>query len=433
MSGPLLALFCLAGMFGLIALRVPIGAAMIVAGLIGFALLAGPMPAMSLLGTVPIDAMSSLDLAIVPLFLLMGALAGISGLSADVYRLAAALIGHRPGGLASATIIGCAGFGAVCGSSLATTATFGRIALPEMLARGYAPTLSTGSIAAGGTLGALVPPSVILVIYAILTEEFILDLFAAAAIPAVLATALYVASIAIRVRLNPAVAPAGARLSWAERWRMAGRSWEVLLLAFVVIGGIYGGIFTVNEAASIGVVMALAIALRRRSLTVTAVRRALVETASTTAMIYLIIIGATLFGYFISISRLPDLVIGGVAAMDLAPLVVIALLLVIYLVLGCVFDTVAALVITLPFSQPLIEAMGYDPIWWGIVLLSVVEIGMITPPIGMNVFVLKAVARDQPISVIFRGVLPFLGADAIRLALLVLLPALSLWLPSVLR
>jgi len=426
----LIASLGLIGMFVLIALHVPIGVAMATAGVVGFGALGGWKPALSLLATEPVSVISSLDLAVIPLFLLMGSFAGISGLSSDIYRLAYAFVGHRRGGLALATIGGCAGFGAVCGSSLATAATMSRVALPEMLNRGYSTTLATGSIAAGGTLGMLIPPSVVMVIYAFLTEQFVITLFVAALIPGIIAIGAHFIAINILVARNPEIGPAGDRMPWSERLGVLKDSWGVLVLLLAVIGGIYGGVFTVNEAASLGAGLAFFFAVARRKMTMEAFWEALKDTAANTAMIYLIIAGASVFSSFITLSKMPDALVTLIADANLHPLMVIFVLMVVYLILGSVFDTIAAMVITLPFVFPLILDLGYHPIWWGVILVMVIEVGMITPPIGMNVFVLYGVAKTVPLNVIFRGILPFFYADIVRIIIIILFPALALWLPE---
>lgn len=427
-----IAILGIIGMFVLIALHVPIGVAIGVAGVIGFGFLGGWTPAFSLIGTEYITVFTNAELAVIPLFLLMGSFAGVSGLSSDIYKLAYAFVGHRRGGLALATIGGCAGFGAVCGSSVATAATMGRVALPEMLERGYSPTLASGSIAAGGTLGMLIPPSVIMVIYAFLTEQFVITLFVAALIPGLLAVIFHFITVAVLVRINPEAGPAGSRVSWEGRWRALAESWGVLVLMFAVIGGIYGGVFTVNEAASLGAGLAFLFTVFRGKLTWDTLVKVLKETATNTAMIYLIIGGASIFSSFVTLSRMPDALVGEISALGVAPIVVILILFIVYLILGSVFDTVAAMVITLPFVLPLVTELGYNPIWWGVILVMAIEVGMITPPIGMNVFVLFGVARDIPLKTIFAGILPFFYADIIRILIIILFPALALWLPQVL-
>ena len=420
------------GMFVLIALHIPIGVAMAFAGVAGYAFLSGWGPAVSLIGVQYMSVFTNEGLAVIPLFLLMGSFAGASGLSADIYRLAYAFVGHRQGGLALATIGGCAGFGAVCGSSVATAATMGRVALPEMLSRGYSQTLATGSVAAGGTLGMLIPPSVIMVIYAYLTEQFVITMFVAALIPGLLAVLFHFITVFILVRRNPAAGPAGPRTAWAGRVRVLGQSWGVLVLMLAVIGGIYGGVFTVNEAAALGAGLAFVFTVLRGKLSMDTLWQVLKETAANTALIYLIIAGASIFSSFITLTKMPDAMVTQISALGLAPLVVIFILFVVYLILGSIFDTVAAMVITMPFVFPLILEMGYNPIWWGIVLVMAIEVGMITPPIGMNVFVLFGVADNIPLNTIFKGILPFFYVDILRITIIILLPVLSLWLPEAL-
>lgn len=431
MDAALIATLGVVGMFVLIGLQVPIGVAMAMAGVGTFAVLVGWQPAISLLVNEPAGVISSMELAVIPLFLLMGSLAGVSGLSSDIYRLAYALVGHRRGGLALATIGGCAGFGAVCGSSLATTATMGRVALPEMLGRGYAPTLATGSIAAGGTLGMLIPPSVVMVIYAFLAEQFVITLFIAAVIPAAIAVTAHLVTIWLLVHRNPAIGPAGARLTWPERLAVLKQSWGVVVLLAGVIGGIYGGVFTVNEAAALGTGLAFLFALARGRLNRATIWQVARETASNTGMIYLIIAGASVFSTAIAVSKLPQIMIAEIGDLSLPPLAVIFVLMIVFLILGSIFDSLAAMLITMPFVLPLVTELGYHPVWWGIVLIMVIEVGMITPPIGMNVFVLFGVAETIPLKTIFKGILPFVAADIVRIVIVILFPVLALWLPRV--
>jgi tripartite ATP-independent transporter DctM subunit len=417
----------------LILLQVPIGISMAVAGILGFGLLSGFKPALTIIATESSSIIANADLAVIPLFLLMGNFATSAGLSGDIYNLAYAFLGHRRGGLALSTIAGCGFFGAVCGSSTATAATFGRVALPEMLERKYAPHFAAGCIAAGGTLGSLVPPSVILIIYAVMAEEFIITLFIAAIIPAIISIASYFAAISIYLRISPTAGPPGPRMTWRERTRTVIRCWGVILILVVVVGGIYGGVFTVTEAAAFGTVLCFLFALARRTLTREKFWEALTGTALSASMIYVIIIGANVMTYFVTVTHMPDNVIGLISGVQLPTFVVLAILLIVYLLLGSIFDTVAAMVITLPFVLPLITGMGYSPIWWGIVNVVVIEIGMITPPIGLNVFILHGVAPDLPLSQIFRGIVPFLFADITRLVILVAFPVLILWLPALLQ
>ncbi|HEV8096666.1 MAG TPA: TRAP transporter large permease [Burkholderiales bacterium] len=430
MSDPLIiAMLGFIGMFVLIALHVPIGAAMGIAGFVAFGLSSGFGPAVTLFGTETATALGNLDLAAIPLFLLMGGFAAVAGMSADVYRLAQALCGHWRGGLAYSTILGCAGFGAVCGSSVATAATMTAVALPEMRRRGYDVSLSTGCIAAGGTLGILVPPSIIMVLYGVLTEQFVITLYVAAIIPSVIAVALLLAATAVVVRIDPKAGPAAARADRAECIAAAVRSWAVLALAAVMAAGIYTGVFTVNEAAAVGTALAFFVAMARKRITRRIFYRTLVDTASTTGMIYMMLIGANVLSYFVTASRLPEATVMAIQQMGAPPLLVLGMLLAIYIVLGAIFEEVSVMLITLPFVLPLVVGFGYSPVWWGIINVVVIEIGMIAPPIGLNVFVVHSLARDVPMKTIYRGIMPFFYAELVLLALLLVFPPLTMWLP----
>lgn len=428
-----LAVLGIIGMFVLIAMHVPLGIAMGVAGLAGFSMMGGPKAALSLLASETAGTFSSLELATIPLFVLMGGFASAAGLSEDLYRIAYALLGHRRGGLAMATVAGCAGFGAVCGSSVATTATFGKVSLNPMLSRGYEPGFAAGAIAAGGTLGILVPPSVIMVIYAVLAQELIISLYVAAIVPSILAVALHFLTVNLYTTWKPEVAPRGERMGWGERLVVVRQSWAVVLLIGVVLGGISFGIFSATEAAAVGAVIAFLFAVARRALNRQVLTATLAETASTTAMIYVIIVGAALFGYFIEITQAPQTLARTVANSGLPIPMIMFLLMLVYLFLGAVFDEVAVMVITLPFVLPIIKAWGYDPIWWGIINVVVVELGMIIPPIGMNVFVIYSIAKTIPLWRIYVGVAPFIVSNIIRLILLLSFPVLSLGLLKFLK
>ena len=419
----------LGALFVLILAQVPIGFAMIVVGVVGLALQTDWAPALTVLANEPVSVLSNLDIATVPLFLLMGTFASTAGFSRDVYDAVAALFGHRRGGLAYATIGGCAAFGVVCGSSTATAATFARVALPEMLKRGYAPAFSTGTIAAGGTLKSLIPPSVVMVLYCVASKTFIFDLFFAAVLPALLAIALNLAAIAVVVRLNPSAAPVTARVGWTERRAALARAAPVLILIVGVFGGLYSGIFTVNEAASVAAVLSFLFALARGRLTRTNLFEGLRESASATAMLYMILIGAFVFSYFITVARIPEALVQAIQGLELSPLAIVFLILGAYLVLGAVFDEISAMLITLPFVLPVVVEMGYDPVWWGILNVVVIELGMIIPPIGVIVFLLHGLAPQIAMRTIYRGVAPFIVADLALLAVLATFPEISLWLP----
>jgi C4-dicarboxylate transporter DctM subunit len=420
-------------LFALIALQVPIGFAMIIVGIAGYGLQAGWGPAFTILASEPSGLLSSVDLATVPLFLLMGTFASAAGFSADIYNAAAALLGHRRGGLAYATIGGCAAFGAVCGSSTATAATFGKAALPEMLRRGYAEGFTTGTIAAGGTLKSLIPPSIVMILYCVVSRTFIFDLFVAALVPALLAIALNLAAIWVVVRLHPEYAPLGERIVFSERLVAVRRAAPVLVLMIAIFGGLYSGVFTVNEAASVAAVLSFAFALARRRMNREALWQGMKETAAATAMIYIIIIGASVFTYYMTLAKVPEALIGWIGGLEVKPLVIVGALLVAYLILGAIFDEIAAMLITLPFVLPIIEKLGYDPVWWGIINVVVIELGMIIPPIGIIVFILHGLAPQISLQTIYRGVLPFIVADLVLLGLLTLFPEIALALPRALK
>ena len=430
MEAPFIGGLTVVAMFLLIACHVPIGIAMAITGVLGTGLIIGFEPAIALLGIEPSAAIASQELAIIALFLLMGNFAAAAGLSNDLYKLAEAFLGHLKGGLAMATVATCAGFGAVCGSSLATTATMTRIALPEMQYRGYSKQLSTGSIAAGSTLGIIVPPSVLLVLYAVLTEQFVTALFVAALGPALIAVLFYMVAVIIYIKISPTAGPAASRLPWTQQATVLRKSWGVILLASIVSGGIYSGIFTVNEAASIGAAVAITFTALRGKLTRSVFFANLKETAASTALIYVVIIGASIFSYAITLSTLPQIIIESIESWGLQPLLIIFMLEIMYIILGSIFDTVAAMVITIPFVFPLITGMGYDPIWWGIINVVVMEMGMITPPIGLNVFVMHGMTKNVPLTTIYKGIGPFLVSDIVRLIILTLFPILTLWLPK---
>ncbi|HEX9463477.1 MAG TPA: TRAP transporter large permease [Alphaproteobacteria bacterium] len=422
----------LGALFLLILAQVPIGFAMIVVGVAGVALQTSWGPALTILATEPASVLSNVDLATVPLFLLMGTFATTAGFSAEIYNAVAALLGHRRGGLAYATVGGSAAFGVMCGSSTATAATFARVALPEMLKRGYSPAFSTGTIAAGGTLKSLIPPSVVMILYCIASQTFIFDLFTAAVVPALLALALNLIAIAAVVRFSPKSAPVSARVEWRLRWLALRRASPVLVLIVGVFAGLYSGVFTVNEAASVAAVLSFLCALARGRMTWANFFTGLREAASATAMLYVILIGAFVFSYFITVARIPEALVLSIQGLPLPPLAIVSLILVAYLVLGAVFDEISAMLITLPFILPVIVKLGYDAVWWGVLNVVVIELGMIIPPIGVIVFLLHGLAPQISMRTIYRGVTPFIIADLVLLALLTALPGISLWLPKLL-
>ena len=414
----------------LIAARVPVAIAMGVVGTVGGALLTDWRITSFMLGSKPFEAMFPYGLSVLPLFVLMGSFAARSGLSSALYMGFHALIGHWRGGLAAATVAACAGFGAICGSSLATAATMGRVALPEMRRLGYDDSLATGSIAAGGTLGILIPPSVVLVIYGLLTEVSIGKLFFAALVPGILGTVLYMAAVAVRIRLNPALAPRAERAGWTRRLRSLRTMSPVCLLFALVMGGIYVGWFSPTEAAAIGAGSTLVFAFIKRSLKVADFFACLRETAETVGMIFLILVGAALFNFFIESSGLPQTLVTAAQSWLQTPHLILVCILVFYLILGCFMDSLSMLLLTVPMLFPLVSELGFDPIWFGVIVVTVVEIGLITPPIGMNLFVILGTAPGLKLPTVIRGVVPFLIADILRLAVLIVFPSLVLWLPE---
>jgi tripartite ATP-independent transporter DctM subunit len=421
-------------LLGLIALRAPIALAMLLVGAGGYVHILDWHALSNYLKTTPYHLFANYTLSVIPLFILMGALAERGGLARDLFSAANALLGRRPGGLAMSVIGASAAFGAVCGSSVATTATFGRAALPELRRYGYAPGFATGTIAAGGTLGILIPPSVILVVYAISTEQNIAKLFMAAFIPGVIAVSFYLTAIWLWMRFQPQLGPPAPPLEAGERARAFRAVLPVLAIAITVVGGIYGGVFTPTESAAVGCVLVLLVGLARRSLPWREIKAALLATAETTAMIFAILLGAEVFNAFLALSQAPDLLAMWVTDQDFPPYGVLVVLLLTYIILGAVMDELAMILLTLPVFFPVVTALDFGmtteetAIWFGILVLVVVGIGLTAPPIGLNVFVISAIARDVPIARTYKGVLPFLTTDLLRLALCVAFPALSLWL-----
>jgi C4-dicarboxylate transporter, DctM subunit len=426
--------FCI--LLVLIALRVPIAVAMLTVGLTGYVSIAGTTALLSFLKTEMYWRFSTFDLSVIPLFLMMGHFAARAGITTALFRAAAAWIGHFRGGLAMAAVGGCAAFGTVSGSSLATAAMMGQVALPELRRYNYAPGFATGALAAGGTLGILIPPSIVLIIYAIMVEGNIVDLFQAGFLPGLLATAGYMITIAIVARIDPKAGPAGPRATRQERWKALGDIWTVGVIFVVVMGGIYSGIFTPTEGAGVGAVATFLVAVVYGGMRMRGFLEALLETAATSAMIYLILLGAGVFNAFLGFSRLPMVTADFFQNSGLSPYVVLIGMIGLYLVFGCIMDSLAMILITIPIFWPIVDALGFGfdnpdelKLWFGIITLSVVEIGLITPPVGLNVFVINSLAKDVPMIETFRGVVPFLMSDAVRVTLIVLFPILSLLLP----
>jgi len=427
------ALIAFAVMLALTFMRVPIAFAMALVGAGGFAIVRGVDPALALVGQVARDTVMTADLSVVPLFVLMGNFVSQAKLSDGLFAASHAFLGHRPGGLAMATIVACGGFSSICGSSIATAATMSKVAMPSMRKYGYDPGFAAGSIAAGGTLGILIPPSVIFVFYGLMTGTSISKLFAAGILPGIVGILLYIAAVKVAIRLRPGLGPRAERVGWPERWRALSGVLGVIVLFIVVIGGIYLGVFTPTEAAGIGAFGGFLFALAKRSLTLRSLRETLVETAITSSVLFTVLIGALLFANLVNSVGLPGALQGLVKDSGLGPMGVICLILVIYVILGCVLESMSMIILTIPVFVPLVTTLGFDLIWFGVIVVVVTEIALITPPVGMNVFVLRSMLPDITTGRIFRGVTPFIAADIVRLALLVLVPWLSLFLPSFVR
>lgn len=430
MTATLLPLLILGFMFVLLASGMAIGLAMGLAGVTGTMWLISSDSALALLGQTAYETAITYDLSIVPLFVLMGYFATNSGLSEALYRACNTWLGSFRGGLALATIGGCGAFAAICGSSLATAATMSQIALPEMRRYNYDERLATGAIAAGGTIGILIPPSVILVIYGILTETNIGHLFLAGIIPGMLLVLFFMITIMIVTRIDPTLGPRGEKTTFAEKIRAVKDVWGTALLFMLVIGGIYLGVFTPTEAAGIGAMGALGLGLVARRMSVKKFMNCLLETVKTTSMIFTILIGAILFNNFLVLSDVPSEIGEWVSSLPLGPHSILLVILLIYLVLGCALDALAMILLTVPIFFPIVANLGFDPIWFGVIVVLVVELGMISPPIGMNVFVIKGIAPEVPIGQIYLGVLPFVIALMLLIVVLVIFPGLATWLPS---
>ncbi|WP_109468395.1 TRAP transporter large permease [Albibacillus kandeliae] len=430
MSDPVLGLLGFVAALGLIALGLPVAVSMGVIGALGYWYLNGWMGVAYIMGSSPFESIFPYTLSVIPLFVMMGVFASHAGLSRSLFDVINSFIGHRKGGLAITTVGASAFFGAICGSSLATVATIGRVALPEMKRHGYDPSLSTATVAAGGTLGVLIPPSVLLVIYGLLTQSSIGQLFIGALVPGILGALLYAGAIMVQVRLKPEMAPRSERSSWGDRVRYLGQVWQVVLLFAVVIGGIYAGWFSPTEAAAVGAVGAFLLALFSGELNRKTLGASVFETAGLTGMIFFILIGASLFNFFLENTGLPQLLIEQIHSSGLGPTSVMVLILVFYIVLGCFMDSMSMILLTVPLLAPVAQELDFNLVWFGIIVVTVAEIGLITPPIGMNLFVVQATTDDVSQGTVIRGIFPFILADVVRLALLVAFPALVLWLPG---
>jgi C4-dicarboxylate transporter DctM subunit len=425
----------LAAMLVIAFLRVPIALAMGIVGIVGYAYMRdwNFTTAFAVAQTKIYETGRNYTLSVVPLFILMGNFVTRAGMSHELFRAAYAFIGHLKGGLAMATILACAGFGAICGSSIATAATMAKVAYPSMKRFGYSDALATGAIASGGTLGIMIPPSTIMVIYGVFTETNIGKLFAAGVLPGILGATLLCLAVRYVTWRDPNAGPPGERSTWKERWQAIRGIWAVAFLFLFVIGGIYGGLFTATEGAGMGAFGAMVFALWRRALNWRTLYAALLESARTTAMLFMILIGALMFADFINISTMPADLKAFVTQFQLSPITVVAAICVIYVLLGTAMEELSMVLLTLPVFFPIIIHLGYDPVWFGILIVVVVEIGLISPPVGMNLFVLKTLLPQVPTTTVFRGVMPFMLADCVRFALLITFPIISLWLPSLMR
>jgi len=430
MSSDAVAVIGFVVLFVLMLLRVPIGMAMGLVGVAGFGYLTSAGPALKIVGHTTMRTVTDWNFAVIPLFLLMGSFATTSGMSRELFRAANAFLGHLRGGLGIATIAACGGFAAICGSSVATAATFSRVAYPEMRRYGYPQSFATGVIAAGGTLGIMIPPSTVLAVYGLITEQDVGKLFVAGIIPGILAVCMYMLTISIIGMVRPDFLPAGPRTSWDERLKATRAIWATFLLFAFIIGGLYGGLFTATEAAGMGAGGAFILGVLRGRLTRRDIMQSLLETTRMTAAVFTVLIGALLFGYFLTITQTPQKVTEFLTALGIGRYGVLALIMLMYLVLGCLMDALAMIILTVPIIFPVIKALGFDPIWFGIIIVMTVELGLIHPPVGMNIFVIKSVIEDVKISTIFYGVLPFILTDLLRLLILIAFPILALWLPS---
>ncbi len=430
MSTDAVAIIGFVALFALMLLRVPVGMAMGLVGVTGFGYLVGGGPALKIIGHTSMRTVTDYTFGVIPMFLLMGAFVSNSGMSRELFRAANSLLGHFRGGLGIATIAACGGFAAISGSSVATAATFSTVAYPEMRRYGYPQSFATGVIAAGGTLGAMLPPSTVLAVYGIITEQDIGKLFIAGVVPGILAASMYITTVVIIGFLRPSFLPATPRHSWPERVESVRDVWATLLLFLLIIGGLYGGLFTPTEAGGMGAGGAFLIGWLRGRLDPASIRRSLLQATRTAAAVFTVLIGALLFGYFLTVTQTPQKVTEFLTGLGLGRYGVLALIMLMYLILGCLMDALAMIILTIPIIFPVIIALGFDPIWFGVIIVMTVELGLIHPPVGMIVFVIKSVVQEVDFSTIFKGVLPFIVTDLVRLLILIAFPILATWLPS---
>ena len=430
MSPDAVAALAFVSLFALMLLRVPVGMAMGLVGVTGYAYLMGSAPALKLIGQTSMRTVTDYTFGVIPMFLLMGAFVSASGVSRELFRASNAFVGHWRGGLGIATIGACAGFAAISGSSVATAATFSSVAYPEMRRYHYPQSFATGVIAAGGTLGAMLPPSTVLAVYGIITQTDIGKLFAAGILPGILAAAMHILTIVLIGVARPGFLPTGKRAPWPERIAALREVWAPLLLFVFVIGGLYGGLFTPTEAGGMGAGGAFLLGVARGKLTRAGVLGALLQATRTAAAVFTVLIGALIFGYFLTITQVPQTLTLALTGLGLGRYGVLALIMLMYLVLGCLMDAMAMIILTVPIVFPVVTELGFDPVWFGVIIVMTVELGLIHPPVGMNVFVIKSVVKDVSFTTIFKGVIPFVAADLVRLAILVAFPIIALYLPS---
>ena len=434
MSTDTIAVLGFVALFALMLLRVPVGMAMGLVGVTGFGMIVGSGPALKLIGQTSMRTVTDYTFGVIPMFLLMGAFVTTSGMSRELFRAAHALIGHLRGGLGFATIIACGGFAAISGSSVATAATFSTVAYPEMRRHDYPQTFATGVIAAGGTLGAMLPPSTVLAVYGIITEQDIGKLFMAGIIPGLLAMTMYMVTIALIGYLRPGFLPTGTQTSWRDSLAALKDIWAPVLLFIFVIGGLYGlpylPRFTPTEAGGVGASGAFLIGLLTGRLDKEKILASLLQATRTAAAVFTVLIGALIFGYFLTVTQTPQKVTEFLTGLGLGSYGVLAVIMVMYLVLGCLMDAMAMIILTVPIIFPVVSQLGFDPIWFGVIIVMTVELGLIHPPVGMNVFVIKSVVKDVSFTTIFKGVLPFVATDIIRLIILIAFPILATWLPQ---
>ena len=434
MSTDAVAVLGFVALFALMLLRVPVGMAMGLVGVSGFSYLVGPTPALKLVGQTSMRTVTDYTFGVIPMFLLMGTFVSHSGMSRDLFRAANGFVGHLRGGLGIATVAACGGFAAICGSSVATAATFSAVAYPEMRRFGYPQSFATGVIAAGGTLGAMLPPSTVLAVYGIITEQDIGKLFMAGIIPGLLAMTMYMITIALIGYLRPGFLPSGTETSWRESFATLKDIWAPVLLFIFVIGGLYGlpylPRFTPTEAGGVGATGAFLIGVFTGRLDKEKILASLLQATRTAAAVFTVLIGALIFGYFLTVTQTPQRVTEFLTGLGLGSYGVLAVIMVMYLVLGCLMDAMAMIILTVPIIFPVVSQLGFDPIWFGVIIVMTVELGLIHPPVGMNVFVIKSVVKDVSFTTIFKGVIPFVLTDIVRLIILIAFPLLATWLPQ---